>query len=202
MGYVIFLVIVWYLFIAFLAFLYHYFRNTVDVEDRDDRRAQSGVRALAWPADLVKLLTGRRTDASQAAPSTASATDADMAGFYRSMDAARVGPSMGGENATNYSKDDLASIVRKMADDYGARQFGAVWTRRASLNTVLPSQMTRDDWFWLNAYGALSALQLGQRDHPLTATSGGYADDAVDRDNPGQAAAVAEIHQRYFGRKN
>jgi hypothetical protein len=54
-------------------------------------------------------------------------------------------------------------------------------------------------WFWFNQFPALAALRLGRRQHPFVATCAGLADEAVDRSQADQVAAVKECEHLFFG---
>lgn len=123
--------------------------------------------------------------------------DPDLAQTLRAMELSKEVPVS--NNGTVPAPDAAAEIAAWMRSAYARGEFQAIWEKRVELGyDVSADGLSHDDWFSLNALGALSALQVGMRDHPVTPMAAGYAQSAGARTDE-QRAQLDEIKLRYFG---
>lgn len=97
------------------------------------------------------------------------------------------------------SPEVLHSVVAKFRSGYGGGDSRGIWNQRDAYGYNIGEEQfaSREDWFWFNAYPALSGLNLGMdRGAPLS-TYCGLADQAHDRNDPEQKHVVDEIRARY-----
>jgi len=126
--------------------------------------------------------------------------DPDLDQFYRSIDAADSGPQIGTANVESFSAEDYRDLGLRMSEQFQQDDFDAVWQTRCGLGYQMNADICpTDSYFWINAFGALSGLALGLRDHPVVAMSAGLASNALDRSQSQQTAAVDAIERQFFG---
>lgn len=128
--------------------------------------------------------------------------DPDLEQLNRALQAISDAPPAGSEGA-DMSGADIAEIQAWMGDRFAAGDYEATWHRRLALGYGLSGDgVETETWFWVNAFPALSALRLGEKDHPFVATSAGFADEAYrklsEQSSPVQKA-MSEINDRFFG---
>lgn len=135
----------------------------------------------------------KATTTVAASPSSDPALDE----LHRSMAAIDAQPQVTPASADELGDVHAAAVWMRQTYDAGDRR--AVWNRRLELGgSFAQGTGSSGDWFWANALAALSAMDLGLRDHPLVATCCGFADVSADRSNPQEMAAKAEFNRRYF----
>jgi hypothetical protein len=153
----------------------------------------------------VQMLVRWKPAQSATPPSTTVAPQEngpDMERFHRMMKAVDEAPPAG-KQGNGMASSEIETIRTWMADRFVAEDYEAVWHRRLELGLGLSGEnVEMETWFWVNALPALAALRLGAKDHPLVATSAGYADQACrhlpDPDDQIQGA-MSEINERFFG---
>lgn len=85
-----------------------------------------------------------------------------------------------------------------MRSEYEAGGWERVWQHRVGLGyEFVQDGMSDFDFFWINAYGAMSGLKAGHRGHPFIATCAGCADSVHRNLGPDEKAFNAEIEKRF-----
>jgi hypothetical protein len=123
--------------------------------------------------------------------------DADLAQLRRAVALAEAQPA--GDLGKALTPAQVIAESRQMRSQVAAGQLQSVWGRRLELGSGVSAQgVPQSDWFWLNAAPALAALRLGLKDHPMVAMCCGVAEQARNRDDAEQSAAVAEFNRLFF----
>jgi hypothetical protein len=155
-------------------------------------------------AQQIEAQIGHRdalVDEHRDAPVEETSIDLDLARFHRGRALAKAGPAMETESCAGWKKSNYEELFAWLASKYNKGDDDAVWARRCALGVNLgQGEADRDDWFWINAFPALSGLALDQRDNVFLAVCAGYADQAVDRSDPDEVEAMETIEQGMFGR--
>lgn len=108
-------------------------------------------------------------------------------------------PQRTAQEAATATADGLVALVAKFRDSYPEGDSQGIWAARVKYGYDVGEDQfeRRSDWFWFNAWPALSGLNLGKdRGAPLS-TFCGYAEQACDRADPEQRRVVEEIKARY-----
>jgi hypothetical protein len=117
-----------------------------------------------------------------------------------SPEAAGADPERTAAHAAAATASGLGTLVDTFRDRYQVGDSEGIWAERCTYGYDVGEDRFEKpgDWFWFNAYPALSGLNLGKdRGAPLS-TFCGYAEQAQNRSDPEQVRAVQEIKQRYF----
>ncbi len=140
----------------------------------------------------------QRSGAAPHAPARqAGHDDPDLAQLRRAVALAQSQPA--GDLGQTLTPAQVVVESRRMRNQLAAGQLQSVWGRRLELGTgVSPQGVPLPDWFWLNAAPAIAALRLGLKDHPMVAMCCGVAEQARNRDDAEQSAAVAEFNRLFF----
>lgn len=74
---------------------------------------------------------------------------------------------------------DIAPFAAWVEERFDAGDYASIWTRRLTMGYGL-AQHDADltTWQLLNARCAVAAIRIGQKQHPLTSTCAGFADQA------------------------
>jgi hypothetical protein len=108
------------------------------------------------------------------------------------------------KHAAAATTSSLSALVRNFRRSYEVGDSQGIWDVRVPYGYDIGEEQfdSRADWFWFNAYPALSGLNLGQdRGAPLS-TFCGWAEQAHDHNDPVQRRIVEEIKRRYFMGQN
>jgi hypothetical protein len=101
--------------------------------------------------------------------------------------------------SSSATADGLVALVAKFKNSYAEGDSQGIWAARVRYGYDISEDRfeRRSDWFWFNAYPALSGLNLGkERGAPLS-TFCGLAEQASDRNDPEERRVVDEIKARY-----
>jgi len=124
--------------------------------------------------------------------------DPDLAQLHRSLAMADAQPR--DEIGESLSPEQVIQDSVRIRDLIAHGQLREAWDRRLQLGYGVSREgVPQSDWFWLNADPAIAALKLGFKDHPAVAMCCGVAEEARDRSDPEQVAAVAEFNRLFFG---
>lgn len=117
--------------------------------------------------------------------------------FLRSMSASETNVAMDTEVLDIQGAVELEPWF---AARYQSNEFASVWNRRLAIGSGLSRDLLSDhDYFWVNAYSALAALELGQQDHPTLPLCIGLSTQSLDSTDTAQTEALAEVRRRYYG---
>jgi hypothetical protein len=108
-------------------------------------------------------------------------------------------PRRTAQEAAAATHDGLVALVAKFREGYAEGDSQGIWAARVKYGYDIGEDRfgQSSDWFWFNAYPALSGLNLGKdRGAPLS-TFCGYAEQACNRDDPEELRVVNEIKARY-----
>ena len=108
-------------------------------------------------------------------------------------------PQRTARESASATADGLIALVAKFKNTYAQGDSQGIWAARLRYGYDISEDRfeRRSDWFWFNAYPALSGLNLGkERGAPLS-TFCGLAEQASDRNDPEQRRVVDEIKARY-----
>ena len=127
---------------------------------------------------------------------TTNTVDPDLAEFHRAIAMSSAQPP--GDLGKTFTAQQVVAQSHSFRSQYRAGNYAAIWERRVQLGYGVESDgVPQEDLFYLNALPALAALHLGYRDHPMVAMCAGMAESGMDRTDPNQAAAIAEIRKLY-----
>lgn len=94
---------------------------------------------------------------------------------------------------------EVTRVSAWMAEAYEEGRLREIWELRLAFGYgVSRDGVTDDTWFWFNALPALAALRSRMMDHPAVAMCCGVAEQAWDRSNVQQSAAVAQFNELFF----
>jgi hypothetical protein len=94
----------------------------------------------------------------------------------------------------------MSGLVARFRSSYATGDSQGIWAKRCDYGYDIGEDQfqSRSDWFWFNAYPALSGLNLGADRGGMLSMVCGYAEQACDRNDPEQVQVVQEIKRRYF----
>jgi hypothetical protein len=122
----------------------------------------------------VRLLVGwtpPKTSLNSDLDTPEAGSNTDLQQFNRAVQAARDAPPVGKEGA-GMSNGQIAEIQAWMRNRFDVGDYETIWHRRLALGYALSGDgIETETWFWINAFPALSALRLGEKDHPFVATA-------------------------------
>lgn len=169
-------------------------RETADRQQETNRL----LRQIADQSRRNGTSTGQRSTAAPHVPAHhAKQEDPDLAQLHRAVALVEAQPA--GDLGKTLSPAQVISESRQMRSQLASGQLQGVWGRRLELGTgVSPQGVPQPDWFWLNAAPALAALRMGLKDHPMVAMCCGLAEQARNRDDAEQSAAVAQFNRFFF----
>jgi hypothetical protein len=123
--------------------------------------------------------------------------DPDVAHLARALDLGRQQPA--GDAGKDLTPDQVVAESRRLRQLSALGRGQESWERRVHLGYGVPSDgVPQADRFWLDAAPAISALELGWKDHPMVAMCCGVAESSHDRTDPVQVAAVSEFNRLFF----
>lgn len=93
-------------------------------------------------------------------------------------------------------------LVDRTRDAFRAGRYGAALAARSSGGLDRgQAELSPQNWFWFNAFGALAGYEVAPHDQ-LTHLYVSHALQACDHSDPAQADAVNAINARFFGPRN
>jgi hypothetical protein len=120
--------------------------------------------------------------------------DRELEQLQRKMALIESGPPPDTEPSDHWTEADYERLHAWMLDRWGEAKYKEIWTRRIALGYGLAQRSATDSlWFWINAWPALSGLELHQRDHPILAMIVGTAEQAMSSSDIDQKRAMADI---------